>query len=119
MSCDTLYDRCNINMFNGELDPILEACVQYDAHQVIIGGDFNTDFKRRNSLHSIDLCRYLETKFMKSCTDHVLNDVESTSFSCKQWVYVLLQPQLHTKRRWSLTASTLHATSCCFFTVYA
>ena len=81
MPCDTYYDESNLNDFNAVLDIISNTCTQYDSHQLIIGGDFNTDFSRQSSLHTGALKIFLDQECMKPGIQHVLCDVEYTYMS--------------------------------------
>lgn len=52
MPTDTTYDRVNLSEFESVLGEISRLCDESNANQIIIGGDFNTDFRRHNSLHT-------------------------------------------------------------------
>ena len=49
MHCDTLYDHNDQSQYNEVLQ---DACTDHNVDQIIIGGDFNTDFNRQASLHT-------------------------------------------------------------------
>ena len=53
MPCDTENDVDNLDAFCNILDLIETTCERYDdVNSIIIGGDFNTDLSRINSLHT-------------------------------------------------------------------
>ena len=81
MPCDTQHDQGNLDMFNEVLEMISQTCTEYDGHQVIIGGDLNTDLSRSTSLHTQALNSFLEIEFMKYCLTHVTCDVDYTYLS--------------------------------------
>ena len=55
MPCDTMYDQNNQSQYNEVLQEISHACTDHNVDQIIIGGDFNTDFNRQASLHTKSL----------------------------------------------------------------
>ena len=55
MPIDTRHDRDNINVYNSVLNDIVSVCEAESFDHVIIGGDWNTDFSRANSLHTKSL----------------------------------------------------------------
>jgi hypothetical protein len=59
MPTDTKH--CNVNLLN--FDETLESCrllaTSNNIEHVIIGGDFNTDFSRANSLHTVSLRKFI------------------------------------------------------------
>ena len=81
MLCDTNYDRLILTIFNEVLEVISDTCAQYDVHQLIVGGDFNTDFHRTTSLHTNTLKLFLESEVRKSGLAHVMSDVDYTYLS--------------------------------------
>lgn len=55
MPCDTNTDRNNLEEFQYTLDCISKMLTNKNASYMIIGGDFNTNFVRNESLHTISL----------------------------------------------------------------
>jgi hypothetical protein len=52
MPCDTCDDYRNLREYNDVLDEIVSLTHAHNVSRVIIGGDFNTDLCRANSLHT-------------------------------------------------------------------
>ena len=55
MPADTLYDKNNSDEYSSILSEITSLSNDLNISSVIIGGDFNTDFDRVNSLHTKEL----------------------------------------------------------------
>ena len=78
MPCDTSYDESNETKFADVLNEISIICNKHDVDQVIIGGDFNTDFFGNASLHSITLNSFFDDESMRSGLNHILSNVKYT-----------------------------------------
>ena len=52
MPTDTAQDRRNDNEFNGILQEIIDMKDGLGIENIVIGGDFNTDFSRCTSYHT-------------------------------------------------------------------
>ena len=55
MPTDTTYDQKNVYIYNDVLNDIVRASMEHDCHQIILGGDLNTDFSGKSSLYSLAL----------------------------------------------------------------
>ena len=55
MPTDSTYDRANANEYNAVLNEITRLGMDLNISSTIIGGDFNTDLGRNESLHTKEL----------------------------------------------------------------
>ena len=78
MPTDTYYDKTNLGLFEQELNVIKQVCNEQDAHYVIVGGDFNTDLSRSNSLHTKALSSFMESENMVPLIRFTNNNVDYT-----------------------------------------
>jgi len=68
MPCDTEHDQENAELYLDVLTRISHVRTSYpDICNIIIGGDFNTDLIRINSLHTISLLDYLPREGLALC----------------------------------------------------
>jgi len=86
MPCDTLYDYSNLDIFQNILNDISYTCSEHeDIDYVIIGGDFNTDLSRMNSLHTQALNNFVQNEELVFCdmsdTADILFTYENVSSS--------------------------------------
>ena len=74
MPCDTIHDQVNLDLYNDVLISISQVRNNHsDICNVIIGGDFNTDMSRNNSLHTMSLIDYLSSDGLVMCSDCTLD----------------------------------------------
>ena len=78
MPCDTSYDESNETKFADVLNEISITCIKRDVDQVIIRGDFNTDFPGNAYLHTATLNSFFDDESMKSGLNHILSNVKYT-----------------------------------------
>ena len=76
-----MYDQNNQSQYNEVLHEISHACTDHNVDQIIIGGDFNTDFNRQASLHTKSLTAYMDDDFLKNGYVHILSNVNHTCCS--------------------------------------
>ena len=95
---DTRHDRENDREFNQILSDASAIAEKLGVDHVIYGGDFNTDFSRSTSLHTISLNRFISREVIheppgnidytyenvvsgdRSCIDHFFTTENLTSF---------------------------------------
>ena len=58
MPCD-LNDHLSIGKYESVLSEISSLCIKYNAEYVCIGGDFNTQFSRRESLNTKTILQFI------------------------------------------------------------
>lgn len=68
MPVDTNYDMANLSLFESILEEIFRICEESDTQNCIVGGDMNTDFSRRHSLHTQSLERVIQTEYLSNTT---------------------------------------------------
>jgi exonuclease III len=79
MPCDILYNHDNNALYTDILYDIQNTCSQYaNTDYVIIGGDFNTDLSRVNSLHTRTLNSYVSDAGLSMC---LLSDIANVQFT--------------------------------------
>ncbi len=78
MSCDSESDMSNITEFCGILDNVNATAVKYGIQRNIIGGDFNTDFQRKDYLHTFYLEEYMQKLSLVNCLSHRNMSVDYT-----------------------------------------
>ena len=78
MPCDTLYVHNNQLQYNELLHEISHACTDHNVHQIIVGGDFNTDFSHQASLYTKFLTAYMDNDFLKNVYIHILSKIDYT-----------------------------------------
>ena len=64
LPCDTKYDRQNLAEYSDALGAAAAVAKQHGVDLVVYGGDFNTDFKRSNSLHTMELNRFISEEIV-------------------------------------------------------
>ena len=91
MPCDTEYSVSNLNEYNSILQEISDIRVLLDVSQIIVGGDFNTDFSRSRSLHTTSLRTFLERENMQR-VHYSDNDIAPYTYESKitSGKYILL-----------------------------
>ena len=67
--------------YNEVLQEISHACTDHNVDQIIIGGDFNTDFNRQASLQTKFLTAYMDNEFLKNGYVHISSNVDYTFLS--------------------------------------
>ena len=77
MPVDTNADQNNLEEFNSVLHEISGLCGSSCYDNIIIGGDFNTDFSRRQSLHTVSLEHFLSEEELR-CARDLENSTEFT-----------------------------------------
>lgn len=78
MPCDTETDSHNVEEFNIILCEIKSMCELTNAELIIIGGDFNTSFKRIRSLHTASLMSFVNENGLVCGSDHPVSNVDFT-----------------------------------------
>ena len=67
MPNDTTYDQKNVYIYNDIID-IVRASMEHDCHQIILGGDLNTDFLGKSRHHSLALTEFMTDQYRKCST---------------------------------------------------
>ena len=66
------HDQKNVYIYN-DINDIVRASMEHDCHQIILGGDLNTNFLRKSSLHSLALTEFMTDQYRKCSTeDHFI-----------------------------------------------
>jgi len=78
MPCDIIYDRHNQNVYESILNEISRICQEDNSSYIIVGGDFNTDFARNNSLHTQALTNFIDFENLFNGLAHTTSHVEYT-----------------------------------------
>lgn len=79
MPCDTTFDQSNIDVYDNVLEDIRNICSKFsNIDHILIGGDFNTDLSRRQSLHRESLDLYCATNDFSCCTRNLNANNEYT-----------------------------------------
>ena len=66
MPTDTVNDQANLAEFNMILQEIINMSQVLDISNIVIGGDFNTDFTRTRSLHTASLSQFMQAESFSS-----------------------------------------------------
>ena len=67
MPTDTTYDKSNLEEFSSVLNDIMCVSCTSNIDHIIVGGDFNTDYLRTTSLHTINLISFMEQNAFVCC----------------------------------------------------
>ena len=78
MPCDTTYDRENQSIFDETLNELSSLADIENVDSIIIGGDFNTDLSRRNSLHTSSLSLFATRTDLSFLNSLMCYDVDYT-----------------------------------------
>ena len=79
MPCDTTHNYENRALYQDILNDIKCICTKYgNIDYVIIGGDFNTDLNRTDSLHSQVLTEFVASEGLSLC---LLSDVANVKYT--------------------------------------
>ena len=79
MPCDTVHDLSNLDTYMDVLNKIDIVCTDYpDINRIVIGGDFNTDISRLNSLHTDALLGFIRSNGFKLCLNDTTSNVSYT-----------------------------------------
>jgi hypothetical protein len=68
----------NIQEYNEVLNEVSRLCEGQDGKYISIGGDFNTDFGRARSGHTLALQRFIQAETLRCGLTHVRADVDFT-----------------------------------------
>ncbi len=78
MPCDTEYDRANEEIYGDILHEISQVSENVDPLSILVGGDFNTDFRRSRSLHTMALLPFMVNESLRRGLDYQDKNVDYT-----------------------------------------
>jgi hypothetical protein len=81
-----VYMPCDANDNNTLYDDVLNeidvVCNNANCNNIVVAGDFNTDFSRVKSKNTISLCDFIDQQNMSACVKHVSSEVNYTYENC-------------------------------------
>ena len=80
MPCNDNRLNTNLLEYSNALNDITTICNSVDVNYVIVGGDFNTDLKRR-SYFTRSLNKYIDNNNLYFCVNDHCNTVQYTYYS--------------------------------------
>ena len=106
MPTDTRYDRQNIIEYDNLLIDISALSERLGVDHIVIAGDFNTDFGRGQSPHTVSLLRFLNQETLFEPSSYIDYTFESLSNGERSWLdHFFLSENLRSQ---SLDYSVIH-----------
>ena len=91
MVCD-LNDHLSIGNYESVLSEISSLCIKYNAEYVCIGGDFNTQFSRRESLNTKTILQFICEENLYVPLNHSYANVDYSYSNVSTNTYSIIDP---------------------------
>lgn len=76
MPCDTEHDVSTAEVYGDILNEITQIAENTNCEKIIVGGDFNTDFRRTRSLNTNALVTFMHNEFLKCGEDFISSRID-------------------------------------------